>query len=416
MTTDILIKPCAPTNPAFAKAWQRGLEVLQPTAAELEHGLELHRNLTICESYGFLPQIWSERAMASYRCAGDGLSYVDFQRRQSYLRAADCAQSPETREMFLAALRQAGVHGLVLPVNDYGESITDALVRIAAYRHLCLELSDSLFQTTKADEIEAARANGSTGLIFSLTGLPLFGAGEMTDPNALLDWVETWHGMGVRFMHLGYNRRSVFADGCGERNDGGLSELGYDLITRMNEVGMIVDVPHSSRRTLLEAVEASNAPVIASHIGCQAIFDGARCKSDEEIKAIASTGGYVGIYSIPSLLGDDGDLNLMLRHVAHALRVVGPEHVVISTDLGHNPGPPQPLPQKLPGSWRRVAAAGRHKFKPEGRTSLEHFGGSLAWTNKPLITVGLVKMGLSDEAIAQIHFGNLKRVLNAVAA
>ncbi|HWL51176.1 MAG TPA: membrane dipeptidase [Chthoniobacteraceae bacterium] len=410
MITDLLTEPCRSIDPAFVKAWQRGLDVLQPTPSELKHGQELHRSLTICEHYGFLPEIWSERAVASYLSAGDGLSYVDFQRQQSYLRTADFAQSPETREAFLAALRQAGVHGLVLPVNDYGESIADAMVRIAAYRHLCLEFSDALFQTTKTDDIEQARRDGSTALIFSLSGLPLFGAGEMTDPGALLDWVEIWYGMGVRFMHVGYNRRNVFADGCGERNDGGLSELGRDLVAKMNEVGMIVDVPHSSRRTLLEAVEISTRPVIASHIGCQAVFDGARCKSDEEIKAIASTGGYVGIYSIPSFLGDHADLNQMLRHVEHAIRVVGPEHVVISTDLGHKTEPPQPLP-RVRGGWRRRMAAGRNPFKAEGKDSAEHFGGSLAWTNRPLITVGLVKMGLRDDEIAKIHYGNLRRVL-----
>lgn len=415
MSANLLLDPPSPVDPLFAEAWQRGLENLQPTPGELAHGLELHRNLTVCEHYGFLPLAWSEAAMAAREAGTDGGSYVDFERRQHFLRTVGFTESAAAKQEFFGALDQAGVHGIVLPVNDYGEALADAVARIAAFRHLCLSFPDRLFQTGDAAGIEQARVTGSTALIFSLSGMPVFGQGDMTDPHQLLEWVDIWYAMGVRFMHLGYNRRNLFADGCTELNDGGLSDLGRDLVARMNEVGMIVDVPHSSRNTTLEAAKISDQPVIASHVGCQEILDGPRCKSDEELKAIAATGGYVGIYSVPSLLGENADLNLMLRHVAHALKVVGPEHVVIGTDVGHTGRSPKPL-HRVPGSWRRVVAGGWNDHKPRVEGGSEHVGGSLAWTNKPLITVGLVKLGLSDEAIAQMHFGNLRRVLGAATA
>ncbi|HWL52577.1 MAG TPA: membrane dipeptidase [Chthoniobacteraceae bacterium] len=400
------------THPAFTSAWEIGLAKLQPTPGELEHGLKLHRSLTICEHYGFLPSGWDRAAIDHQHAGTDGQSYTDFVRRQSYLRTTAMVRSESAREEVAAALDQAGVHAIVVPANDYGETLEDAIGRMAAFQQFYHHLPDRLFPAGDVAGIERARARNATAVIYSLTGMPIFGAGDMLDPTRLLQWVEIWHSMGVRFMHLSYNRRNLFANGCTETG-GGISDLGRDLITMMNRTGVIVDVPHSNRETLLDAVRLSSGPVIASHTGCQAVHDGLRCKSDEELKAIASTGGYIGIFSVPQLLGENADINLMLRHVEHAVNVVGPEHVVIGTDVGHT----QPAPETLKpaaGGWRRRIAGGWNEGKPLAPWSNEHTRGSLAWTNRPLFTVGLVKMGLSDDAIAQIHYGNLRRVLSSL--
>ncbi len=395
---------------AFASRWKAGLAVLQPTAAELTHGLELHRALTICECYGFLPTGWSRSATETHRAGPDGLSYIDFTRRINFLRTTALTQDESGRKELAAIFDQAGVHCVVLPVNDYGESLQDAVERIAAFQRFFLMMPERFFQTGDFSGVERAKVEGRTAVIYSLTGMPVFGAGDMTDPTQLLNWVEIWHAMGVRFMHLGYNRRNLFADGCCERNDGGLSELGHSLLEAMNRVGITIDLPHSSRRTLLEAAKLSCRPVIVSHAGCSAVIETPRCKSDEEIKAIASSGGYIGIYSLPHLLGPGGDLNTMLRHVEHAVRLVGADHVVIGTDSGYC----QPYPEGLKpiqGSWRKRFAGGLIDRSQLAPPSEDHLFGSLAWTNRPLITVGLVKMGLSDDEIAKIHSGNLRRVL-----
>lgn len=399
----------------FEDAWQKGLELLNPTAAQLEHGLELHRRLTICEAYGFLPGTWGHAAVEAQVAGPDGRSDVDFMRKVNHLRTIDASSTEDNQKQFRAALRQAGIHCIVQPVNDYGEALACTVQRIAAIRHLCLNFPDALFQAVDTAGIERAKANNSTAVIFSLTGMPVFGTHDMTDPAQLLEWVLIWHSMGVRFMHLSYNRRNLFADGCTELNDGGLSDLGRDLVAVMNEVGIVVDVPHSSRRSLLDACKVSKAPVIVSHAGCKEVWDGARCKSDEEIKAIADTGGYMGIFGVPSLLGDRADLRLMLRHLEHALQVVGPEHVVIGTDTGYNP----PVPEEVranaqPWPWRRKKAGGWNERSNRVQVEGDPLRGSLAWTNKPLLTVAMVQMGLSDEAIEQIHFGNLKRVLDTL--
>ena len=71
--------------------------------------------------------------------------------------------------------------------------------------------------------------------------------------------------MGIRMMHLTYNRRNMLGDGCAELANGGLSDFGAMAIREMNRVGIIVDVAHSGWQTSLEAVKASSKPVVASH-------------------------------------------------------------------------------------------------------------------------------------------------------
>jgi len=88
-------------------------------------------------------------------------------------------------------------------------------------------------------------------------------------------------------MHLTYNRRNVVGDGCMEANEGGLSAFGYDVVARMNELGIAIDTPHTGRKTTLQAAEASSAPIAASHTVCRALRDHPRGKCDEQIRAIA---------------------------------------------------------------------------------------------------------------------------------
>ena len=103
-------------------------------------------------------------------------------------------------------------------------------------------------------------------------------------------------------MHLTYNRRNVLADGCAEPANAGISDLGRAAIAEMNRVGVIVDVAHSGWRTSLEAAKASSKPMVASHSGAVAVHRHIRSKPDEVIRAIADSGGYVGVFSVASFL------------------------------------------------------------------------------------------------------------------
>ncbi len=395
-------------------AFQQGLEILDPTPAQLERGLELHRSLTVCEGYGFLPKVLTPELKESIGHLNEReLAWPEWKRKARVRRVTGPARDAQGAREFFDVIRHSGVDCLVQSVNYMGDSIDDAVPILAAYRHLCNTFKDHLLQATCVEDIDRAKAAGQTAVFYSLTGLPTAGAGSMADPDGMLDWVDVWYHLGVRFMHLGYNRRSLFADGCLEANDGGLSDLGRELVLRMHRVGMVVDIPHSSRKTTFDVAAIAQKPVLISHAGCTAINDHRRCKTDEELKAIAGTGGYVGILATSGFLGHQRDLNTLLRHLEHAIKVIGPEHVTVGTDVGYGQAWPKELP--APRSRLAINPLGRNPDAPATPSAppSEAAQASLAWSNWPLITVGLVKLGLSDDAIAQILGGNLRRVLRA---
>jgi membrane dipeptidase len=214
-------------------------------------------------------------------------------------------------------------------------------------------------------------------------------------------------------MHLTYNRRNFVGDGCAESANGGLSELGRDLVMEMNRVGIVVDIPHSGKQTTLDAADVSEKPIMASHTAAEGIFKHIRCKSDEEIKAIAGTGGLIGVYVLPNMLGPEATLSTMLDHVDYIADLVGTDHVAIGTDTSYA----APFPDGIKGypnarfdtrwwgNWNE-----RNQFLP---TSDEASSGSLAWTNWPLYTVGLVMRGYSDEELKMILGGNFLRILDS---
>src|SRR5690606_27515654 len=103
---------------------------------------------------------------------------------------------------------------------------------------------------------------------------------------------------------------------------------------------------------------------------CAALHDHPRCKSDAALKALAETGGYAGIFAIPNLLGENADLNLLLAHVRHAVRLVGSEQVAIGTDNSYL-SPPERRTMRAPSGR---AIFDRSGWSPEHKRyfSLEH--------------------------------------------
>jgi membrane dipeptidase len=215
-------------------------------------------------------------------------------------------------------------------------------------------------------------------------------------------------------MHLTYNRRNPIGDGAGEANDGGLSDFGRQVVTELNACGVIVDVAHSGWRTSLEAARASKVPMVASHTSATSVYRHIRSKPDEVLRAICDTDGLAGVCCIPDFLGRAGNIATFLDHIDYIARKFGSGHVAIGTDTSYES---RQAPAELAKVPKR-AASGRtpprwEALWPEGSYPVQA-NASLAWTNWPLFTVGLVQRGYSDDAIRQIIGGNALRVTQAV--
>ena len=307
-------------------------------------------------------------------------------------------------------VKATGLKFMVQTVAE-GKCREEDIKRMAMSRQNCRVFREHMVQAGSADEIREANEQGRTAIVWSCNGPPM--VGRLEDHDEEICWVETWYNLGIRLMHLTYNRRNFIGDGCAEPANGGLSLLGYDLIKEMNRVGIIVDTPHTGKQTTLDAAKASEKPMMASHTGAEAILNHMRCKSDEELKAIAGTDGLVGVYVLGNMLGPDATIQTMLDHVEYIAKLIGPDHVSIGTDTSYQPEWPKGISgypnARFSGQWWGNWNKENHPLPSSDESS----AGSLAWTNWPLYTVGLVTRGFSDDDVEKILGGNFLRVLEA---
>ncbi len=143
--------------------------------------------------------------------------------------------------------------------------------------------------------------------------------------------------LGVRGLTLTWNRRNQLADGCDlKERAGGLTDFGIQVINDMDRLGMIIDVSHLSRSSFYHVLEQTENPIVATHSNAAIITEHPRNLNDDQLKAIAETGGVIGLNFAPHFLNSkDGSAGLqdMFAHVNHILKVVGDKHIALGSDF-----------------------------------------------------------------------------------
>lgn len=158
--------------------------------------------------------------------------------------------------------------------------------------------------------------------------------------------------------------------------------------------------------------------MVASHSICVALNEHRRGKPDEVIRAICDSGGYIGVCCVPAFLGGTGDINALLDHIDYVIRTFGPDHVAIGTDVAYTSSAMGAEMSKVPSRgatrkrWNNFWAPNDPLFDEKWRQP--HQTQSLAWTNWPLFTVGMVQRGHTNETIRKVLSGNVLRVASAV--
>jgi len=220
--------------------------------------------------------------------------------------------------------------------------------------------------------------------------------------------------LGVRIMQMTYNNRGLFGDGCLEPANAGLSKLGRSAITRMNELGVAVDLSHCGQRTTAEGIEASSKPVLISHAGCSAVHPHPRNKDDRELRALADRGGVIGIYFMPYLVTSPTlpARQHVIEHLDHALKVCGADHVGIGTD-----GVLDTFPDTV--EQRKAFASDMANRKKLGIAAPEEdrppFSPDLNTPHRlEIIAAELEKRGYSSEVIEKVMGRNFYRVFGEI--
>lgn len=227
-----------------------------------------------------------------------------------------------------------------------------------------------------------------------------------------LAFLEIFFQLGIRMMHVTYNRRNLLGGGCAEGDDAGLSDLGIDVVREMNRVGIIPDIAHSGQKTSQMTARTSSKPVVASHSFARALSGHFRGKDDEVISALCDSGGYIGVCCIPGFLERSGKIDAFIDHLEYLIKKFGSEHVAIGTDCGASCGEIVMNQQVL--KTRRIFES--YWPRPYGIGTTEEMRDSMAWTNWPLFTVGLVQRGFSDDEIRNVLGANVLRVTRATLA
>lgn len=225
------------------------------------------------------------------------------------------------------------------------------------------------------EDVLARRAAGEgvVGVLLGLEGAHAL-ADESDDPEAVLASLRKLHGAGLRMLGLAHFFDNAVAGSAHGLDKGGLGELGRKVVKEAEALGMVIDLAHAAPKVVDEVTSMTTRPVLVSHGGVRGTCDSPRNVSDAQLRAIAATGGVIGIGLWPGAVCGQ-DVGATVEAMLHVIGVVGVEHVALGSDFDGTITAP-------------FDAAG--------------------W---PLLTQALLRRGLSEEQVRAILGGNVVRVL-----
>ena len=259
----------------------------------------------------------------------------------------------ETRvleRIHLPQLRRGGVEGLVLALwtstasgETFWESTDLRKPEQALERtwRMLTDFSAELAETPdlrlchRAEEAERARREGKLYVFLAVEGMAAIG-GDLRG----LEW---YRRNGARMGTLTWNEENLLATGAGGDPYSGLTELGKRAVSRMEELGILVDVSHLNDGGFRDVMRLARGPVIASHSNCRRLCDVRRNLTDDQLRAIRDTGGVAGLNSYCGFVHQDPErrtAETLARHAAHMADVMGIEHVACGFDFCHYMGSP----------------------------------------------------------------------------
>ena len=325
--------------------------------------LALHRSLLTLDTHIDIP--WPTTPDPFL----DGPRRVDLPKMHRGGLGAGCfiayvPQAARTPDSEAAAFERA--IGMLHAIRGMGRSENGITARVAA----------------TADEIAAAKRDGVLAVVPAVENG--FAMGQD------LSRLARFRALGARYLTLTHNGHNALADSCNPRADlgdapsehGGLSALGRAAIAELNRLGMLVDVAHVSRDTMLQAASLSRTPVVSTHSCIRALCDNARNMDDAQLDALREVGGVIQITAVAAFLKRDAKPEAVTvadfaDHIDYAVRRIGIAHVGISSDFDGGGG--------FTG-WRDASESAN-------------------------ITAELVRRGYDRQEIAALWGGNFLRVL-----
>jgi membrane dipeptidase len=230
----------------------------------------------------------------------------------------------------------------------------------------------ALVRIRSAEELDACRRDGRLGALLGIEGAHAL-EGDV-------DRIASFAQRGVRYLgllHFSANDVGFPAYGRGRCDDRGMTAFGFDLVSKCEEAGVIVDLSHINKRGFMDACSIAQRPPMVSHTGVLGAYDHWRNIDDEQLRAVADLGGVIGVMFCPQYLGGDG-LDPVVTHLSHIINTVGEDAAALGSD------------------WDGFIVPTRGLADPRGL---------------PDLTDALLKRGVSRRAIGKLLRDNVARVL-----
>lgn len=235
---------------------------------------------------------------------------------------------PSISTQDLETIRSSGVTAVNATIPYPGDNFALTEQKIEQTLAIIDKYHDYFQLITSTTDLLNAKKTDKVGIIMGFQSTEMF-----EDDISRIDYFAK---RGVRYMQLTYNRASQFGEGGLSDTNNGLSALGLDALAAMEQSNVLVDLSHSNKATVAQAIAVSSKPLTISHTGCNALYSHPRNNDDSELKAVADKGGVVGIYLMPFLDNEPGDVKAasFMKHLTHAINVCGEDHVAIGSDQG----------------------------------------------------------------------------------
>ena len=292
--------------------------------------------------------------------------------------------------------REAGLDAIHVTIA-YHEDYDEVQKNFLEWKGYFETYSELIFQGRSYSDIEKANNENKTAVFFGFQN-----CSPIEDD---INLVESIHQMGAVFMQLTYNNQSLLATGCYEENDSGVTRMGKEVIKEMNKLGVVVDMSHSAEKSTLDAIKISSKPIAITHANPSFWFTAKRNKSNEVLRALAESGGMIGLSLYPHHLKNKSNCSLesFCEMVAKTADMIGVKHIGIGSDLciGH---PDSVVDWMRNGKWTKTKDYG------EGTSSDASFPKQPSWFEDARgfknLEIGLKKVGFKETEVNDILGNN----------
>ena len=322
-------------------------------------------------------------------------------------------------------LRRGGVGGsffaLYTPASMGPEEATSyALRMIDATRQAAMAYPQYVSMATTPDDFRKAASEERTAVFLGMEN-----ASPIQEDLSLL---RRFYSLGVRYVTLTHNGDNSVADSAAEGSRwGGLSPFGREAVAEMNRLGIMVDLSHASDKTFYDALECSTAPVIASHSCCRAICPHRRNLTDDMLRALGESGGYVGINFYPAFLSSS-------YGISSADAALLDEADEVETRFNANPAD-----SRLRDDWNRMQDRLLEMWRPGVREVVDHIERAIRFAGEDHVGIGtdydgipvppegledvskvgavareMLRRGLGERLVEKVFSENLLRIMQNV--